>query len=61
VPAWGDVSEIFALAADTKSGPEQGAAFPMVPVTVGTGDIVTVTAAVPAGQVAVAGIVYDTK
>ena len=56
VPAWGDVREIFALAAVAKSGPEQGVALPTVPVTVGTGVIATLTVAVPAGQLAVAGM-----
>ena len=45
------------MAAVAKSGPEQGVAFPIVPVTVGTAFIATVTVAVPAGQVDVAGMV----
>jgi hypothetical protein len=57
VPVWGDRRAIFALAAVAASGPEQSVELPTVPVTVGTGIIVTVTVAVPAGQVGVAGIV----
>ena len=61
VPACGEVREIFALAAVAKSGPEQGVALPIVPVTVGTAFIATVTVAVPGGHVGVAGMVYVTK